>query len=85
MAVYPAALDAATVQAHLSNGKDAGRAVPYETLVQAGSPPAYWRMNETDNVVRNFIATDAATGDSATIGRIHIAACLKRAGDERQP
>lgn len=72
VAVYPAALDEATVKAHSANGKNAGRSVPYETLVQAGNPLAYWRMNESDTVVRNAIATDAGTGDSATTGRIHL-------------
>lgn len=74
VAVYPAALDPATVLSHFNNGKNASRAVPYESLVQASGPLAYWRLNEADNVVRNSIATDAATGDSATTARIHLTA-----------
>lgn len=45
-AIYPAALSAADVTAHYTNGLDAGRTTPYETLVGTSSPVSYYRLDE---------------------------------------
>lgn len=76
-AIYPSVLSAAVVQSHFANANDAGRAVPYETLVLGASPLGYWRLNETEQprVELGSLHYDAAlTGDSSTVGRIHLKA-----------
>lgn len=42
LALYPGVLSEATLDSHVANGNDAGRATPYPALVQASNPLAYW-------------------------------------------
>ncbi len=72
VAFYPTALSDAVVAAHYANGLNAGRTQPYEALVQASSPLTYWRLNETDSIPRSQLRTEVATGNSSTVGLIHL-------------
>lgn len=76
-AIYPSTLSASVIQSHFANANDAGRAVPYETLVSGASPLGYWRLNETEQprVELGGLHYDAALGgDSSTVGKIHLKA-----------
>ncbi|MCW5559954.1 MAG: hypothetical protein KIT22_19215, partial [Verrucomicrobiae bacterium] len=46
VALYPSALSAATVAEHYANGTSASPTTPYQTLVLASSPLAYYRLGE---------------------------------------
>jgi hypothetical protein len=43
VAFYNTALSGTVIANHYTNGNDAGRATPYQTLIQASSPLGYWR------------------------------------------
>jgi hypothetical protein len=46
VAIYPSALDLTTVAAHYTNGLDAARTTPYETLVGTSNPVGYYRLDD---------------------------------------
>ncbi|HXU77864.1 MAG TPA: LamG-like jellyroll fold domain-containing protein, partial [Methylomirabilota bacterium] len=46
VAIYTNALSDAEVLAHYQNGTNASRVTPYNTLIQAKNPIAYYRLNE---------------------------------------
>lgn len=73
VAVYGSVLSAATINSHIANANDANRAVPYPTLIQASNPLGYWRLNEAAHKTDLAgIYTDIPTGNSNTVGRIHL-------------
>lgn len=76
LAVYPAALTAATVLAHYNNGLDAARAQSYPDLVAASSPLGYWRFDESTQPLTdlNTITTEVYTNNTSTVGRMFLAA-----------
>jgi Concanavalin A-like lectin/glucanases superfamily len=76
VAIYPSVLSGATIAAHIANANNAGRSTPYQTLVMADSPLGYWSLNEATQPIGelNTIFTDVGTGNSTTVGRIHLAA-----------
>ncbi len=47
IAIFPGVVPTATLASHYSNGIDAGRTTPYQTLVQASTPLGYWTGSST--------------------------------------
>lgn len=74
VAVYGSALDDATILSHYARGIDPAQSATYAALVQASSPPGYWRLNETvqPRADTGTISTDVATGNSSTAGLIFL-------------
>ena len=46
VALYKKSLTAEQIKAHYDNAKDAGRTVPYETLITSDGPAGYWRLDD---------------------------------------
>jgi len=76
LAIYPTALDAATIEAHYQNGLDANRSKPYPDLVAESNPLGYWRFNEETQPLTNLgtLVADVPTGNSSSSGKIFLAA-----------
>jgi hypothetical protein len=76
VAVYSGVIDGPTINAHYANGSNAARTTPYPTLIAAGNPLAYYRLNETlaPRINLGMINTDVASGNTSTVGRIFLTA-----------
>ena len=74
VAVYGTALDDATILSHYTRGSNPAQSGTYPALVQASSPPGYWRLNETvqPRADTGTFSTDVATGNSSTAGLIFL-------------
>ncbi len=76
VAYYGTVVDDVTLASHRANGLNAARAIPYPTLIKASNPLGYWRLNEVPLGKGDFagLYADVPTGDSTTVGRIHLPA-----------
>ncbi len=76
LAIYPAALDLGTIDAHKNNAEDTNRLRTYQSLILEANPLGYWRLGESLQPFADLgtITTDVATGDSSTVGRIFLEA-----------
>ena len=66
VAYYPAALTLTQVQAHYTNGTNAGRPIPYQDAVLADAPAGYWRLGEGPFVPRSPLPVAANAGSLGT-------------------
>ena len=68
VAIYASVLSSSEVTAHYANGTNASPAQPYDSLVLAGNPIGYWRLDEAQPLITFTVATNSGSLGSAGDG-----------------